>query len=418
MESDHLGRTYYGLLGQSSAFNSGFKVAQVCLTWFVFTNTHSATEVGLVAIVETLAIFTVSLPVGTVVDRINKGYLLLVSGLMGVAAFSILTFSSAFLAFSIIPVLVLAAVWGMSREIYRSTALSTLPDLVRPEILPRANGLFRVLNSSLGSVSNALAGGLIVFFGIAAGFSFSIGAYLVSSFFAGFMILPFMARRGTPASAKAGSYRNMLSDLREGFRWLVGSKGFFLLTVSATFFNFFMAMAVTYYVIYAASGINGGSVAYGLIMASMAAGDVTGSLIPGRIDLLRHSGKLNVVLYGGATGAGTLIMGLFPSFLTAIIFTFISGVCLGTAINLWLTTAHNVVPENMRGRYFALDGVLSTLGPAAIATGAVVISLAGILEDFIISGILLLCFTLVFSLMKSLWALDGSISTQTTTRIP
>lgn len=418
MESNRLGRTYYGLLGQSSAFNSAFKVAQVCLTWFVFTNTHSATAVGLVAIVETLAVFTVSLPVGTVVDRINKGFLLLVSGLMGVAAFSILTLSSAFLAFSIIPVLVLAAVWGMSREIYRSTVLATLPDLVRPEILPRANGLFRALNSSLGSVSNALAGGLIVFLGIAAGFSFSTGAYLVSSLFAGFMILPFMARRGTPASAKAGSYRNMLSDLREGFRWLVGSKGFFLLTVSATFFNFFMAMAVTYYVIYAASGINGGSIAYGLIMASIAAGDVTGSLIPGKIDLLRHSGKLNVVLYGGATGAGILIMGLFPSFLTAIIFTFISGVSLGIAINLWLTTAHNVVPENMRGRYFALDGVLSTLGPAAIATGAVVISLAGILEDFIISGILLLCFTLVFSLMKSLWTLDGSISTASTTRIP
>lgn len=407
-----LGKEYIGLLGQSSSFISAFNVAQVCLTWFVFTYTHSATAVGTVAIVESLAVLLVSLPVGTLVDRLNKGLLLTVSGAMGALVFAILTVISNLLIFNLYIIMALAAVWGASREISRSTAFAALPDLVGQDSLSGANGLFRALNSSLGSISNAAAGGLIVALGVAAGFAFSSGAYLLSALLAAFIIFPFLRKHHVAKSGRADKRQSMMADLKEGLHWLTGTKGFFLLTVSATFFNFFIDMTITFYVIYIATGVKASSLIYGLVLSALAGGDVIGSLIPGRLNLLKYTGKISVLAYGGVSGILLLILGIFPSAVNAIVFTFIIGISLGISVNVWLTSAHNLVPREMRGRYFALDGVLSSISPAAIAVGAFVINSVGILQDFIVSGALLLVATVAFSSMRSLWRLDGSLPPQ------
>lgn len=398
---------FLGLLGQSSTFISAFNVAQVCLTWYVFTYTGSAVAVGLVAIVETIAVLLVSLPIGTLVDRLNKGLLLAVSGIGGFAVFSILSFKVEFFSFDLLTVLILAAVWGASREITRSAGLSALPEVVTTGTIAKSNGIYRALGSTVESVSNALAGGLIVTLGVISGFLFSSGAYLASTLFAALILFPALRGRSELVSLAEDGRHSMLADLKEGFSWLVARKGFFLLTISATFFNFFMEMVITYYVIYVAEGIRASSLVYGIILSSYAAGDVIGSLAAGRINMLKHSGKINVVLFGGIPGLCILVMGLFPIAWIALLFTFIVGLSFGIMVNVWLTSAHNIVPPRMRGRYFAIDGVLSSISPVAISAGAAAIALFGILGDFIIAGSMMLVFTIVFASMKSLWTLDG-----------
>lgn len=408
------GRHFNQLLGQSSSFYTAFNVAQVSLTWYVFAITGSATAVGLIAIVETIAVLIVSLPVGAIIDRRNKGILLFLSGILGFIAMLSLAGISSFGGFDLYLVLGLAALWGISSEISRSSNLSSLPDLVSRSLQSRANGVFRAVNSTLGSVSNAVAGGIIFVFGIVASFSFSSVAYLASAVVSIVFLFPFYRSKATPPAPGDKEKNRMLKDLKEGFKWLVSRKGFFLLTVSATFFNFFMTMTFTYFVIYVARGFSGDSFIFGTILAALAAGDVIGSLIPGRIDLLRHTGRINILLFGGMIGFCILLMGLFPTIYIALPFTFLAGISIGISVNVWLTAAHNIVPDDMRGRYFALDGVLVNISPISIAAGAILIAAYGVLWDFIISGIMMLIFTLVFGLMKSFWNLDGSAQPETT----
>lgn len=407
MKGIKFSREFIGLLGQNTAFISAFNIAQVSLTWYVFTFTHSAVEVGLVAIVETIAVMIVSLPAGTLVDRMNRGLLLTIAAMSGFAVFILISINEILFSFDLLVVLALSAVWGSSRELSRSASLSALPDLVTRGTLSQSNGVYRALSSSLGSVSNAVAGGLIVTLGVISGFLFSAGAYLLSGIFAAIIIFPFLKRKDDFDLDGHEAKSSMLDDLKEGFKWLVKRKGFFLLTVSATFFNFFMEMVVTFFVIYVAVGLHASSLVYGLVLSSLAAGDVAGSLLGGRLNILKYSGKINVVLFGGIPGLCILAMGLLPGTYSAIIFTFIVGVCFGVSVNVWLTSAHNIVPPEMRGRYFAIDGVLSSISPAAIASGAALIALLGIMWDFIIAGTLMVVFTLIFALMKSLWTLDG-----------
>ncbi len=407
-------KQFIGALGQGSISNSAFNVATVCLTWYVFTYTGSATYVGLVAIVETLATLLVSLPVGTLVDRHNKAVLLMASGLMGFLAFLFITVFSLLFRFDLLVILSLVGLWGAGREVSRSTAFSIIPDLVEPWMLSRANGMFRALSSSIGSISNAAAGFIILILGVSAGFAFSSGAYLASSVVAALLILPYIGKKGWKSISGSKERRSMLSELSEGFTWLVKRRGFFLLTICATFFNFFMDMTYAFLVVYVVDGVHAASIVFGFALAALAAGDVIGSLIPGRVDLLKHTGKMNVLFFGVMTGFAILIAGLFPSPYVAVISPFILGISVGIGVNLWLTSAHNLVPGEMRGRYFALDGVLSSITPVGIAAGALVISLVGIIDDFIISGILLLITGLIFSLMKSLWNLDGRVPPKVT----
>ena len=411
--STGFGKHFLSLLGQSSSFNTAYNIAQVALTWYIFTLTGSAVIVGLAAIVESVAVLIVSLPVGAIVDRSNKGFLIFISGIFGFIAMLSLTGIAFYRSFNLYFILGIAALWGISREISRSTSFSSLPDLVSRAIQSRVNGIYRAVNSTMGSVANALAGGIIVVFGIVASFSISTAAYLISAAFSFIFLFPFYRSRPPARNKSAERAESMVKELREGFHWLVSRKGFFLLTLSATFFNFFMSMTFTYFVVYVARGLFADSLIYGLLLAVFAAGDVAGSLIPGRVDLLRHTGKINIVIFGGVDGLCILLMGFFPSVYVALPLGFIIGLSIGISVNLWLTSAHNLVPDDMRGRYYALDGVLTSFNPASIAAGAFLIAASGVLWDFIFSGVMMLVFTLVFGLMKSFWNLDGRASPET-----
>ncbi len=411
--STGFGKHFLSLLGQSSSFNTAYNIAQVALTWYIFTLTGSAVIVGLAAIVESVAVLIVSLPVGAIVDRSNKGFLIFISGIFGFIAMLSLTGIAFYRSFNLYFILGIAALWGISREISRSTSFSSLPDLVSRAIQSRVNGIYRAVNSTMGSVANALAGGIIVVFGIVASFSISTAAYLISAAFSFIFLFPFYRSRPPTRDKSAERAESMVKELKEGFHWLVSRKGFFLLTLSATFFNFFMSMTFTYFVVYVARGLFADSLIYGLLLAVFAAGDVAGSLIPGRVDLLRHTGKINIVIFGGVDGLCILLMGFFPSVYVALPLGFIIGLSIGISVNLWLTSAHNLVPDDMRGRYYALDGVLTSFNPASIAAGAFLIAASGVLWDFIFSGVMMLVFTLVFGLMKSFWNLDGRASPET-----
>ena len=411
--STGFGKHFLSLLGQSSSFNTAYNIAQVALTWYIFTLTGSAVIVGLAAIVESVAVLIVSLPVGAIVDRSNKGFLIFISGIFGFITMLSLTGIAFYRSFNLYFILGIAALWGISREISRSTSFSSLPDLVSRAIQSRVNGIYRAVNSTMGSVANALAGGIIVVFGIVASFSISTAAYLISAAISFIFLFPFYRSRPPARDKSAERAESMVKELKEGFHWLVSRKGFFLLTLSATFFNFFMSMTFTYFVVYVARGLFADSLIYGLLLAVFAAGDVAGSLIPGKIDLLRHTGKINIVAFGGVDGLCLLLMGLFPSVYVALPLGFIIGLSIGISVNLWLTSAHNLVPDDMRGRYYALDGVLTSFNPASIAAGAFLIAASGVLWDFIFSGVMMLVFTLVFGLMKSFWNLDGRASPET-----
>lgn len=379
-------------------------VTNVAIVWFVFAVTKSALAVTLVGTAESVATVLATLPAGVWVDRHDRRRLLLLTNGSRGACMALLAIVSVSFGFSLPAVLVVAVAWSVFSELFRSTNFSILPEIVSGEELPPANGVTQSGSSLLGSASNALGGALVAFAGAALAFSYSTVGYAFAALFS--VLIPSRERR--PADGVNPSSRAMLSEIREGFAWLISQRGLFMLSLSATFFNFFLYIASYFLVVYVGAGLRAGAFLFGSLLALNVFGNAIGSLLAGRAEFLASAGKA-WVLAGIISGPLVILLGALPTPLLAAVALLAIGIVFGFGNNLWLTSAQNLVPTQMRGRYFAVDGLLSFVGgPPSIVVGGILITLLGVLPVYELVGALLFVCALAFGLTRSLWKLNGS----------
>ena len=412
MKQEHRGifgnRSFLDYFGMYLTSRSAFQVASVGLIWIVYAVTHSALDVAIVGIANTASTVIVTLPAGVWVDRVNRRMLLLFSNVVSVACLTMLTVLTISRSFELIIVVVIVVVWAAAGELYRSTSYAVLPDIVHAYELSNANGVTQSGNQIVNSISTVLGGGLIVIAGVTLTFVYGVAGYGLAALFSGFLAYRFR-RTHLQIIPEVQTKRNMGKEIVEGFRWLVTQRGLLSLSLLALVFNFVFGIPTYFLVIYVTAALKAGAFLYGAILAIFAAGGGAGSLLAGRMSgAVAYAGKISILFWGVTGGSLLFLLGLVPS--TVIALTAILGIGLGLGVgnNVWLTSAQNLVPNEMRGRYFAIDGLLSFVGgPPAIAVGGILITLIGITRVFELSGALLLGSALVFAFMKSLWTLDG-----------
>jgi Na+/melibiose symporter-like transporter len=389
---------------------SAFQVASVGLIWIVYAVTRSALDVAIVGIANTATTVIVTLPAGVWVDRVNRRILLLISNAVSVVCLALLVVLTVSSSFELVVVVAIVVVWAAAGELYRSTSYSVLPDIVHSNELSIANGVTQSGFQIVNAISTVLGGGLIVIAGVALTFVYGAVGYGLAAIFSGFLVFRF---RGTQlqAAPETQTNHNMRREIVEGFRWLITQRGLLDLSLLALVFNFLFGIPTYFLVIYVTTVLEGGALLYGGILAAFAASAGAGSLLAGRMpNAIAYAGKINILLWGALGGSLLTLLGLFPSTVVALCAVTGIGLGLGFGNNVWLTSAQNLVPTTMRGRYFAIDGLLSFVGgPPAIAVGGILITIIGISHVYELSGVLMLGFAFLFAMMKSLWSLDGRL---------
>jgi MFS family permease len=404
-------RSFLDYFGMYLTSRSAFQIASVGLIWIVYMLTHSALDVAIVGIANTLSTVFVTLPAGVWIDRTNRHMLLLISNVVSVSCLALLTLLTVIRTFTLFLVVPLVVVWAAAGELYRSTSYAVIPDIVKQDELSGANGVTQSSFQIINAISTVLGGALIVAAGVVFTFIYGVVGYALAAIFSAFLFFRFHTQSHETPSSRAG--RNMGREILEGFRWLITQRGLFGLSLLALVFNFAFGIPVYFLVIYVTDTLKTGALIYGALLAIFAAGGGAGSLIAGRMSgAIAHAGKLVILLWGVLGGGLLFLIGLIP--MTTIALIAVLGIGLGTGFgnNVWLTSAQNLVPAEMRGRYFAIDGLLSFVGgPPAIAVGGILITLIGITQVFELSGLILLVSAFFFAFMKTLWVLDGRIRT-------
>jgi MFS family permease len=403
-------RGFLGYLATRVTARSATTVVGVCVVWLVFAVTNSALDVAVVGVAETVSAIVFALPAGTWVDRYDRRTLLIVTNASRAACFGVLVGLLSVVGFTLLVLVGVVFLWSGVSELYRSLSYAILPDIVNVRQLTDANGIDRAALSIIGASSNALAGVLILVLGTIYGFAFGAGTYAVAAVLTALLIglKPSIRDPANPVAVSTDGRRNRRST-REGFRWLRTQPGLLQLALSATAFNFIFSVAFYFFVVYVAVALRGGALIFGGSLAVYSVGYAVGGLLVGRTTAMAHAGKVWVVVYGGLSGTGLLIMGLVPNDFVALSSFLGIGFAVGFAGNVWLTSAQTLVPAEMRGRYFAIDGLLSFVaGPPAIVAGGVLVELFGVVSVYLWSGLLMLVSALGFAAtMKSLWNLDG-----------
>lgn len=396
-------RNYLRVFSAGLGSVAGSSLAAVCLVWVVYSETGSALQVGLLGTGFLLGAILFSVFGGTLVDRYDRRRLMILADLVRAATMAAVVAVLVGIGYSFPTLFAAEFLIGAFTTIFNPAEQAIVPALVGADLIADANGLVRSSRSSLQFVGSAVGGVLIVTVGPVLGLGANALTFLLSAtLLTGMRVASPRRASSTTGGQNVGYFR----DLREGFSWLYGAKGFFQLTLSATFFNFCSAVVGTFLVFYATELLHGSALVFALLLAVEVMGTGIGALLVGPLGAARYAGKAWTIPYGIVSAAFVFLLALEPVVPVALAAGFSLGVLGGFAGTAWLTAAQILVPSEMQGRYFGIDSLGSiAIIPAAQIGGAFLIAGFGIRSTYLAVAGVWLAAGIVFLVPRALMTL-------------
>jgi MFS family permease len=395
-------RNYVRVLSAGLGSTAGSAISGICLIWIVYSATASALDVGLLGAAFLAAAIPFSVFGGALADRYDRRRLMIVSDWTRAGAMAGVALVLELHGFDLLTILAANFVVGAFTTVFNPAEQAIIPALVEAPSVANANGLVRSSRSALQFLGFSAAGVMIVTIGATSGVIVNAATFALSALLLTGMRLP---------SAGAGSRRapgatGYFSEIAGGFRWLLGARGFFQLTISAMFFNFCANLVGTFLVIFVTVVLHGSALVYALLLAVDVAGLGIGSLLVGPLRAERWAGRAWVVPYGIMAGGVTLAFALVPTVPIALAGVFLVGLFGGFAGTAWLTAAQLLVPSDMQGRYYGIDNLGSiAIIPVAQIGGAFLITAYGVRQTYVATAVIWVIVGLIFLIPRALWNL-------------
>ncbi|HVH52556.1 MAG TPA: MFS transporter [Actinomycetota bacterium] len=335
----------------------------VALFGLVLHFSGSAIAVALVIAVEDLMYFLLSPVAGVLADRIDRRRLMVAADLSRAAVclgfLLIRTDSILWLAF------VLLAVMASFSAAFEPASLAALPNLVDEEDLATANALSGSLWGTMLAVGAALGGVVAAVFGRDTAFILDAVSFLASAWLIWRIRRPFAEQR--MAEDHAGVGEATVETIR------YARKDHRVLALLAVKFGWGIAGGVLVLIpLLAHREYHAGDIGIGLLMASRGVGALIGPFI-GRSALGPRDRRIfgAIALALAVFGLGYTLLGLVPGLLLAMPTVALAHVGGGAQWTLSSYGLQQIVPDRIRGRIFAFDGMLVTLtfGLSSLLTG-------------------------------------------------
>lgn len=349
------------LLSGRIVSNAGDSLYYVAAMWMIYDLTGSAAFTGLAGFLIRAPGF-LSMFVGPLVDRWPLRGVLVVS--QGVNALVVLVVPVAYFL-DVLTVWLLLAVLPVVtfvNQFMYPAQNAALPQLVTERDLTAANSLLAAGYRGADTVFNAASGVLIALIGTISAFVLDAVTFLVAmALFAG-IVVP--SDESDPAEVDEPDEGSYLADLREGIRLVHGSTlvpllgGVFLTNLTA---GALLGVLPAY-----AATISGPD-AFGILMASYAAGTFLGILLASYLDRYAFG---RVVSIAFPLGGLALVVAIFsPWFPMTVIMFFLSFVPVGSFNVQFWTLLQSTVDVDLLGRVSALA---KSVGTVAIPVGSLV----------------------------------------------
>jgi MFS family permease len=335
----------------------------VALFGLVLRFTGSAIAVALVLAVQDLMYFLLSPVAGVLADRIDRRRLMVAADLARAVVclgfLLIRTDSLVWLAF------LLLAVMASFSAAFEPASAAALPNLVEEEDLATANALSGSLWGTMLAVGAALGGVVAAVFGRDTAFILDAVSFLASAWLIWRIRRPFAEQR--MAEDHAGVGEATVETIR------YARKDHRVLALLAVKFGWGIAGGVLVLIpLLAHREYHAGDIGIGLLMASRGVGALIGPFI-GRSALGPQDRRIfgAIALALAVFGLGYTLLGLVPGLLLAMPTVALAHVGGGAQWTLSSYGLQRIVPDRIRGRIFAFDGMLVTLtfGLSSLLTG-------------------------------------------------
>jgi MFS family permease len=390
-EPDHrLGLPYWQLWSASSLSNLADGLVKVALPLVAITLTDSPGLVSGVTLAVTLPWLLFALPAGALADRVDRRIAMVTANVVRAIGVAVLAVAVA-LGLESSP----AAIWalyavalllGTAETIYDTCAQSILPQVVARDQLPRANGRLLAAELTANEFVGPPLGGLLVAAGVAAAFATPSALWAAA---VGTLLL----LRGSFAVPRTEERTTVRADVVEGLRYLWRHRLLRTLAAMTGLFNFATNATFAVFVLYAVgphSTMGLTEVTFGLLFATIAAGNLIGALLADPV--IRRLGRSRSLFLGILGGVGTVGIAAVTTIPLVIATAFLIG---GFTNALWNVVAvslrQRITPDRILGRINSSYRLVAWgTRPLGAAAGGLLGELLGLRAVFAIAAALIL----------------------------
>ncbi len=346
---------------------TGTAMAPIAIAFGVLNLTGSTRDSAIVIAAPIVAQILIIVVGGAAADRTSRQQIMVRAEC--VAAASQMTIAMLFLTgHATVPLLTLFMFTnGAAVAFYAPAANGFIPQVVEHGQLQSANALLGTARSSAATVGAALAGILVSQFG--AGVTLAIDA--VSFAISAFLVFGIIAR-----PQEVWETSSMIDDLILGWREFISHQWLWAMVLQ------FTIMVAAFEAVFGLLGpaimmqeMNGAK-DWGLVMASMGIGTITGGFIAMKLRPQRPMLFAALVCFGFAgTPAALAFVVPLPWIIAA---AFAGGVAGQIFVVLWMTTLHREIPSRMLSRVSAYDHLGSiALAPLGVVVGGFLYEIIG-----------------------------------------
>jgi MFS family permease len=359
----------------STASALGDGATWIALSWLVYERTHSPARVGLLVFAYGAPVLLGGLITGPLLDRFGAVRVMRVDSLFRGAVMASIPVVAVFGEVRLWAVYAVATSYGLLKMVPLAGVPTLIPTLVRPSQLDTANAMESLSYGLSGVVAPMLAGVLIAAFGAVEVLALDAATF----FFFAACLRGIRDERSEPQFGRA-SY-----GLRQALHFVSTSAPITLTTIMFASFNIGLGALLVVLPVYATTILDGGATLYAALTSALLAGDLLGSFAVGAIGWRLPLGR-SIAAAQTAVGIAFLPMLVEPGTGATLAFLFLSGV-LTSPLTIWAQTLRmRLIPPELRGRVFSLlrttmqaaEPLGGALGGAVIATGGLVLALAGI----------------------------------------
>ena len=361
-------------LGQSITF-FGSMMTFVALPWQVFQLTKSTVAVGMLGVVEFVAVLFMGFVGGAVADYLDRRLMVRLTE-AALAGGSVVLIINALLPRPHVWLLfTCASLFAALTALQRPSLEAMIPRIVKPEQMPAVAALHAFRGSVAMIGGPALGGVLVVAFGPALAFSVDLFTFVVS-----LIALALMQSVPAPPAADRPGIRSVIEGLRyaSSRQELLGT---YLVDMNAMFFGIpmalFPAIAETY-----------GGASVGFLYAAPAAGALVISLMLGWTKHVHRHG-LAVGIAAAGWGFAIIAFGFAGRLWLALLFLAIAGAADMISGVFRMIIWNQTIPDHLRGRLAGIELISYHTGPMlGNAESGIVASLFSIRTSVVSGGIL------------------------------
>ncbi|GAA4545754.1 MFS transporter [Amycolatopsis samaneae] len=383
-----MGGDYWRLWASAGLSSLADGVVKHALPLVAIVFTRSPALIAGVSLAFTLPWLVCALPVGALVDRLDRRRAMLVAHVGRAALLAGLVLALAFDLGSIWVLYVVAVCVGVAETVYDTAAQSIMPQVVGREYLARANGRLYGIELTANELVGPPLAGFLVAIGALVAFGAPVALWAVA--IAGLLLL----RGGFRIHREQRS--TLRADIAEGLRFLWRQRILRAFAIMVGVFNFATGAVWAVLVLYAVgpdSAMKLSTPGFGFLMAAVAMGSGVGSLLAERAERVLGRARSLAVAFGCAA----VLLGI-PA-LTAhplVVGTafFVGGAGIVVANVVMVSLRQRITPDRLLGRLNSAHRLVAWgTKPLGALVGGFLAQLCGLSAVFVTMSVLVLALT-------------------------